>query len=143
MPCISLLLCLYHTFLVTALPPPTPSNVESACNDSGCEGPFKSTLHWGWRRDPQICGVFAKVSQHFWPGLSENPLFNKTLDDVAKLKYILPILAEITLRRIVRSSVLPPAAWYCFCGDAVTGSSCLFIPRCHCFVRELFTSQKL
>ena len=44
MPCVSLLLCLYHTVLVTALPPPTPSNVESACNDSGCEGPFKLTL---------------------------------------------------------------------------------------------------
>ena len=69
MPCVSLLLCLYHTVLVTALPPPTPSNVESACNDSWCEGPVKSTLHWGWRGDARICGVFAKVSQDFWPGL--------------------------------------------------------------------------
>ena len=143
MPCVSLLLCLYHTVLVTALPHPTPSNVESACSDSGCEEPFKSTLHWGWRGDARICGVFAKVSQDFWPGLSENPPFNKTLDNVAKLEYILPILEEITLRRIVRSSVLPLAAWYCFCGDVVTGSSCLFIPRCHCFAFELFTSQKL
>ena len=141
MPCVSLLLCLYHTVLVTALPPPTPSNVESACSDFGCEEPFKSTLHWGWRGDARIGGVFAKVSQDFWPGLSENPPFNKTLDNVAKLEYILPILEEITLRRIVRSSVLPLAAWYCFCGDVVTGSSCLFIPRCHCFAFELITSQ--
>ena len=143
MPCVSLLLCLYHTVLVTTLPPPTPSNVESACNDSWCEEPFKSTLHWGWRGDAQICGVLAKVSQDFWPGLSENPPFNKTLDNVAKLKYILPILEEIILRRIVGYSVLPLAAWYCFCGDVVTGTSCLFIPRCHCFALELFTSQKL
>ena len=70
-------------------PPPTPCNVESACNDSGCEGPFKSTLHWGWRGDARICGVFAKVSQDFWPGLSENPSFHKTLDNVTKLEYIL------------------------------------------------------
>ena len=90
MPCVSLLLCLYHTVLVTALPPPTLCNVESTCSDSGCEGPFKSTLHWGWRGDAQICGVFAKVSQDFWPGLSENPSFNKTLGNVAKLEYILP-----------------------------------------------------
>ena len=101
MPCVSLLLCLYHTVLVTALPPPTPSNIESACNDSGCEEPFKSTLHWGWRGDARICGVFAKVSQDFWPGLSENPPFNKTLDNVAKLEYILPILEEITLRLVL------------------------------------------
>ena len=143
MPCVSLLLCLYHTGLVTALPPPTPSNVESACSDSGCGRPFKSTLDWGWRGDARICGVFAKVSQDFWLGLSENRSFNKTLDNVAKLEYILPILEEITLRHIVRSLVLPLAAWYCFCGDVVTGSSCLFIPRCHCFAHELFTSQKL
>ena len=96
-----------------------------------------------WRGDARICGVFAKVSQDSWPELSENPPFNKTLDNVAKLEYILPILEEVTLRRIVRSSVLPLAAWYCFCGDVVTGSSCLFIPRCHCFALELFTSQKL
>ena len=86
---------------------------------------------------------FGKVSQDFWSGLSENPPFNKTLDNVAKLEYILPILEEITLTRTVRSLVLPLAAWYCFCGDVVTGSSCLFIPRCHCFARELFTLQKL
>ena len=139
MPCVSLLLCLYHAVLVTALPPPTPSNVESACNDSGCEGPFKSTFHWGWRGDARICVVFAKVSQDFWPGLSENPPFNQTLDNVAKLEYILPILEEIILIRIVRSSVLPLAAWYCFCGDVVTGSACLFIPRCHSFAYELVT----
>ena len=142
MPCVSLLLCLYHTVLVTALPPPTPSIVESACNDSGCEEPFKSTLHWGWRGDARICGVFEKVSQDFKPGLLENPPLNETLDNVAKLEYILPILEEITLRHIVRSSVLPLAAWSCFCGDVVTGSSCLFILRCHCFALELFTSQK-
>ena len=143
MPCVSLLLCLYQTVLVTALPPPTPSNVESAYNDSGCEGPFKTTLHWGWRGDAQISGAFPEVSQDFWPGLSENPPFNRTPGNVTKLEYILPILEEITLRHIVRSSVLPLAAWYCFCEDVVTGSSCLFIPRCHCFARELFTSQKL
>ena len=68
MPCVRLLLCLCHTVLVTALLPPTPSNVESACNDSWCEGPFKSKLHCGWRGDARICGVFAKVSQDFWPG---------------------------------------------------------------------------
>ena len=66
--CLRVLLCLYHAFLVTALPPPPPSNVESACNDSGCEGPLKSTLHSGWRGNAQICCVFAKVSQDFWPG---------------------------------------------------------------------------
>ena len=90
----------------------------------------------------RICSVFAKVFQDFWPGLSENPPFNKTLDNVAKLEYILPILEEITLRRIVRSSVLPLAAWYCFCGDVVTGSSCLFIPRCHCFALALSYSHR-
>ena len=40
----------------------------------------------------------VKVSQDFWPGLSENPPFNKTLDNIAKLEYVLPILEEITLR---------------------------------------------
>ena len=79
------------------------------------------------------------MSQDFWPGLSENPPVNKTLYNVAKPEYILPILEEMTLRRIVRSSVLPLAAWYCFCGDVMTGSSCLFIPRCHCF--SLFCSR--
>ena len=49
MPCVSQLLCLYHTVLVIALPLPPTSNAESACNDSGCEGPFNSTLH-RWRR---------------------------------------------------------------------------------------------
>ena len=38
-------------FLVTALPPPPPSNVESACDDSGCEGRFKSTLNRGVERE--------------------------------------------------------------------------------------------
>ena len=28
--------------------PSSPSNVESVCNDSGCEERFKSTLHSGW-----------------------------------------------------------------------------------------------
>ena len=51
MPGVSLLLCLYmyHTVLVTALPLSLLSNLESACNDSGCEGPFISTLHGGRR----------------------------------------------------------------------------------------------
>ena len=141
--CKSVALFISHCFGDCPPPPPTPSNVESACNDSGCEGPFKSTLQWGWRGDARICGVFAKVSQDFWPGLSENPPFNKTLDNVPKLEYILSILEEITLRRIARSSVLPLAAWYCFCRDVVTGSPCLFVPRCHWFARELFSSQKL
>ena len=65
MPCVSLLLCLYHTVLVTALPLPLPSNVESTCNDSGWEGPFKSTLHWGWRGDARICGVLRKCPKIF------------------------------------------------------------------------------
>ena len=96
MPCVSLLLCLYRTVLVTALPPHTPSNVESACNDSWCEEPFKSTLHWGWRGDVRICGVFAKVSQDFWRGLSENPPFNKTLDNVNN-GYTVPSVPKIFL----------------------------------------------
>ena len=44
-PRVSLLPFLYDTVLVTVLPPHPPSNVESACNDSGCEGRFESTLH--------------------------------------------------------------------------------------------------
>ena len=44
-PRVSLLPFLYDTVLVTALPPHPPSNVESPCNDSGCEGRFESTLH--------------------------------------------------------------------------------------------------
>ena len=40
MPCVSLLLYLYQTALVTALPPPPPRNVESACNVIlGVKGP--------------------------------------------------------------------------------------------------------
>ena len=84
-------------------PLPSPSNVESARNDFGCEGRFKATLHSGCRGNARIYGVFAKVSQDFWPGLSE----------VAKLEYILPILEEITLRRIIKSSVLPLAVRDC------------------------------
>ena len=60
MPCVSLLHCLYRTVLVTVFLPPPPSNVESACNDSGCEGPFKSTLHWGWRVGMREFAVFLR-----------------------------------------------------------------------------------
>ena len=46
--------------------PPT-SNVESAYNDSGCEGRFKSTLHSGWRGNARICGVCVlKPRQLAW-----------------------------------------------------------------------------
>ena len=132
-----------------SLPSPLPPQtmLKAPAMILGVKGPFKSTLHRGWRGNARICGVIAKVSQDVWPGLSENPPFNKNLDKVAKLEYLFHILEEITLRRIVRSSVIPLAVWYCFCGDVVTGSSCLFIPRCHCFARvihiaEVVTAQR-
>ena len=59
-PCVSLLPCLYDTVLVTALPLPLPSNVESACNNSGCEGRFTSTSHSGWSGMREFAGVLRQ-----------------------------------------------------------------------------------
>ena len=60
--CVSLLLCLYHTVLVTALPPPFPSNVESACNDSGCEA-FQGASNQHCIGDEGGMGEFDKFLQ--------------------------------------------------------------------------------
>ena len=47
------------------LPPSSPKQFESACNDSGCEGCFKSTLHSEWRGNARICGFLRKYPKTF------------------------------------------------------------------------------
>ena len=59
----------------------------------------------------ELMGKMTGLSR--WEIEGEKNIFIITLDSVAKLEYIPPILEEITLRRIVKSSVLSLAVWDC------------------------------